>query len=378
MSFQEAIWQTRRGYLKQCQPDIPVLFFNPNKLTGTAKIFHDHFPGLVTYAVKANPDPNVIKTLISCGITSFDVASPVEIDLIRNIAPNATLHYHNPVRSIAEIKHAVSKNIRCYSVDRIAELDKLLKYVPAGAEISVRLKLDLEGAAYDFGSKFGAKPGDCIALLERLKNSNYRTSMTFHPGTQCTDPKAWELYIKTCADIAKKAGCVLERLNVGGGFPSFRAKNKPDLMAFFETIGTAVANHFDNSIPKLVCEPGRSLSADGYSLATRVKALDKKTIFLNDGVYAGLTEFRDIGPVDRYQTIASDGTPKTGAKAKYTVFGPTCDSLDQLPEPLPLPSTIAEGDYILFENMGAYVKSITTQFNGYGNFKEIMISNTAP
>ncbi len=378
MSFQEAIWHTRRGYLKQCQPDIPVLFFNPNKLTATAELFQDHFPGLVTYAVKANPDPKVIKTLIASGITSFDVASPVEIDLIRDIAPDATLHYHNPIRSIAEIEHAVSKNIHCFSVDRMTELDKLLEHVPEGAEISVRLKLDLEGAAYDFGSKFGANPAECIDLLTHLKNSNYRTSMTFHPGTQCTDPKVWNLYIETCSRIAQEADCVLERLNVGGGFPSFRGANKPDLKAFFHTIKTSVQRHFETYTPKLVCEPGRSLSADAYSLATRVKALSSKSIFLNDGVYSGLTEFRDIGPVDRYHTITSDGTVRTGNKTDYTIFGPTCDSLDQLPEPLSLPTTIEESDYILFENMGAYVKSITTQFNGYGHFKEIMISDTAP
>ncbi len=376
MSFQEAIWQTRHGYLKQCKPDLPVLFFNPQKLAETATLFQDHFPGLVTYAVKANPDPKVIKTLIASGITSFDVASPVEIDLIRGIAPNATLHYHNPIRSVSEIKHAVLNNIRCYSVDRMAELEKLVEYVPEGAEISVRLKLDLEGAAYDFGSKFGADPKDCIALLKRLKNSNYRTSMTFHPGTQCTDPITWALYIKACSNIAQKVGCKLERLNVGGGFPSFREKNKPDLIAFFQTIQSAAQQHFKTNTPELVCEPGRSISADGYSLATRVKALDKNTIFLNDGIYSGLTEFRDIGPVDRYDTITTDGVNRTSSTTPYTIFGPTCDSLDQLPEPLPLPSTIEEGDYILFENMGAYVKSITTQFNGYGHFKEIMISNT--
>ncbi len=376
MSFQEAIWQTRHGYLKQCQPDLPVLFFNPQKLAETAKLFLNHFPGLVTYAVKANPDPKVIETLLSSGITSFDVASPVEIDLIKNIAPDATLHYHNPIRSITEIKHAVSKNIRCFSVDRMAELEKLVEHVPKGAEISVRLKLDLEGAAYDFGSKFGANTADCITLLKHLKNSDYQTSMTFHPGTQCTDPKAWELYIKTCFEITQKADCRLKRLNVGGGFPSFRKTNKPDLCTFFDTIEASVKRYFKTYTPDLVCEPGRSISAHGYSLATRVKALDNNNIFLNDGIYSGLTEFRDIGPVDRYHTIAPDGTDRTESHNHYTVFGPTCDSLDQLPAPLSLPSTIKEGDYVLFENMGAYVKSITTQFNGYGHFKEIMISNT--
>jgi len=48
------------------------------------------------------------------------------------------------------------------------------------------------------------------------------------------------------------------------------------------------------------------------------------------------------------------------------VFGPTCDSIDRLPDPLPLPSDLAEGDYLLIAGMGAYTRCLSTDFNGYG------------
>lgn len=374
MSFQQAIWTSRQDYLKKCQPELPVSFFNPAALTGTAKMFQGGFPGLVTYAVKANPARHVLKCLAAAGIDAFDVASPAEIDLVRSIAPNATLHYHNPIRSIQEIKHAVAEGVTSFSVDRPAELEKLLQYIPKVCEISVRLKLDLEGAAYDFGTKFGADPDMCATLLRRVWASGHRTSMTFHPGTQCNNPDAWTAYISACSKIAERAGCTLYRMNVGGGFPSHRTKEQPRLQAFFEAIQKAVLQSFPTAAPELVCEPGRAMVADSHSLAVCVKALSENTIFLNDGVYGGLTEFRDIGHIERYKVISQSEWKSGKPCRKYTVFGPTCDSIDQLPAPLSLPKTIAEGDYILFENMGAYTQSIATPFNGYGTAMTVTIT----
>ena len=376
MTIQQAIWQTRREYLGTCRPELPVSFFNPATLTDTAQEFRTGFPGLVSYAVKANPDANVLRCLVAAGVNAFDVASPVEIDLVRSVAPLATLHYHNPVRSVNEVKHAVRNGVRSYSVDRPAELEKLLAHIPEGSEISVRLKLDLAGAAYDFGAKFGAEPDMCVSLLRRVQECGHQTSMTFHPGTQCTDPQTWAVYIAQCALIEKQSGCKLYRLNVGGGFPSHRGHEKPTLTPIFYTIKQAVLQYFPNNAPDLVCEPGRAMVADAFSLAICVKALSDNIIFSNDGLYGGLSEFRDtIGQVERYQAIQHQKSSNSKELQNYTVFGPTCDSLDQLPAPLCLPIDIAEGDYILFENMGAYTHAIATQFNGYGNTKYVTITN---
>ena len=374
MSFQQAIWKSRQDYLKKYQPELPVSFFNPTVLTDTAQMFQHGFPGLVTYAVKANPARHVLKCLSAAGLKAFDVASPVEIDLVRSIAPKAALHYNNPIRSVQEIKHAVKNGVSSFSVDRMGELEKLLVHIPERCEISVRLKLDMDGAAYDFGAKFGAYPDDCIPLLRRVQEAGHNTSMTFHPGTQCDDPKAWTTYIEASATIAEQAGCALHRLNVGGGFPSHRARNRPDLNPFFETIQNAVLRNFSQSAPNLVCEPGRAMVAESHSLAVRVKALCDNVIFLNDGVYAGLTEFRDIGHIERYKVVSHQTDWVSEARRDYTVFGPTCDSIDQLPAPLSLPETIVEGDYILFENMGAYAQSISTRFNGYGDVQTVTIA----
>lgn len=126
----------------------------------------------------------------------------------------------------------------------------------------------------------------------------------------------------------------------------------------------------------MICEPGRALASEAFTLATRVKAVrDCGAVFLNDGLYGGLFEFRDIFAVDRLRVINSAGEPRTGTSRPRTVFGPTCDSLDQLPEPVALPDTLKEGDYVLFSGMGAYSMSLSTAFNGYGLSRPVTVAS---
>jgi ornithine decarboxylase len=117
------------------------------------------------------------------------------------------------------------------------------------------------------------------------------------------------------------------------------------------------------------------MAAEAFTLATRVKALrETGAIFLNDGIYGALTEARDIGAGDRIRVLRPDGHPRHGAPVDRTVFGPTCDSIDRLPDPLPLPSDMAEGDFVLFDGMGAYSRSLTTRFNGYGLGESVTVA----
>jgi ornithine decarboxylase len=64
--------------------------------------------------------------------------------------------------------------------------------------------------------------------------------------------------------------------------------------------------------------------------------------------------------------ISPEGAARQGAGLARIVFGPTCDSIDRLPEPVRLPADMAEEDYLIFAGMGAYSHAIATRFNGYG------------
>ena len=267
MGETKTVWDNPAEIIRNLQPEHPVMVFAPTVLQDRAKAFLTGFPGLVTYAVKSNPDEAVIQNLVTAGIKGFDVASPFEIDLIGRMAPAAARHYHNPVRARHEIAYAVKAGIKAWSVDSLSELEKLFAQVPTevdgtGVEISPRFKLPVLGAAYDFGSKFGATPELAAELLGRVAERGYVPSLTFHPGTQCVDPIAWESYIRVAREICDMAGVRAKRLNVGGGFPSHRVVGvEPDLQSIFTEIGDTVAESFGEDAPDLVCEPGRGICA---------------------------------------------------------------------------------------------------------------------
>ncbi len=362
-----APWPDPSAYLARVRPDAPLLFLSPATLQATARRFLTGFPGLVTFAVKANDRAEVLANLDTAGLSTFDVASPGEMRAVRAMNPNAVLHYNNPVRSLAEVAAGIEMGVASWSVDDEGELDKLSQ-VPRGAEIAVRFALPVKGAAYDFGEKFGANPARAVDLLRRVAAEGWRPALCFHPGTQCEDAGAWESYIAEAARIAARAGVRIARLNVGGGFAAHRHGAAPDLEAVFARIKAAVTRAFGGEAPALVCEPGRAMVAEAFTLAARIKGMrqDGGTVFLNDGIYGGLIDLRDMGLTGRIQVLASDGSTRKGLGRARRIFGPTCDSLDRLPDGLELPEDTVVGDYVLFAGMGAYSVAMSTCFNGYG------------
>lgn len=366
MQQQPLLWRDPMAHLERTTPDHPVLYFSPSQLHATAIAFRTGFEGLVTYAVKANDSAVVLDNLVGAGITAFDVASPAEMHAVQRALKGATLHYNNPVRSNAEIAVGISLGVASWSVDDGAELDKL-RAVPRCAEIAVRFALPVTGAAYDFGAKFGATPEKAARLLQQVVAMGFSPALCFHPGTQCDDPQVWATYVDAAAQIAAAAGVTIKRLNVGGGFAAHRAGTAPDLQAVFKVISKSVARAFGPTAPLLICEPGRAMVAESFSLLARVKGLRRPdTMFLNDGVYGGLADLRDMTLPDRVRVLCPAGSGRKGARRPRVIFGPTCDSLDRLPDGLPLPDDTAVGDYVLFDAMGAYSIAMSTAFNGYG------------
>ena len=365
---------TPKHYIASQMPDLPILFFNPIALRNRLEVFQKGFPGLVTYAIKANDAPEVLENLSMAGLQTFDVASPAEIMQVRGLCPDATLHYNNPVRSIREIQLGIKAGVASWAVDCMSELEKLIQN-EVGGEIAVRLHLPMGGSAYNFGEKFGARPDDAVRLLRRVAKAGYQTALTFHVGTQCTDYSAWDQYINACRDIVLHANVSLDRLNVGGGFPAHRANFAPDLAPAFASISEAAKSTFCVNAPTLVCEPGRALVSECYQLLVRVKGQKPGNIlYLNDGIYGAMAEWRDIGPINRLEVMRPSGDTITSPCADFTVFGPTCDSLDRLPGSVLLPRTIQDGDYILISGMGAYSNATCTTFNGYGAVERVTIT----
>jgi len=353
-------------------PQHPIFLFSQEKLRSRARRFQLGFPGEVSYAVKCNPGAHVLSTLAAAGIGVFDVASVEEMEAVRAAAPEAELHYHNPVKSRRELRDAWERfGCRRYAVDDMQEIEKIEAITGGGKgiEIAVRFRLPRLGgsSAHDFSTKFGATREEAAVLLAEVAKRGMSPVLTFHPGSQCVDPVAYVRHIEAAARIATEAGVSLSKLNVGGGFPApYAGWDVPELEVFFAAIAEAVEANFGASRPQLECEPGRGMVATSTSLLTRVKMVKpaRGEVFLNDGIYGALMEIAQVPDiVPPHHVVRPEGGHR--ALRDFTIYGPTCDPLDRLPVAFPLPEDIAEDDFIEFRHTGAYGAATATRFNGY-------------
>ena len=366
---------------KTLQPEEPVFCFSPAELKSRAQQFLDNFPGLVTYAVKCNPSHDVLVTLADTGISTWDVASVQEMSAVRKVQPTAKFNYHNPVKSRHEIADAYNiYGCRRFSVDCREEVQKIIDVVGKDetVELAARLVLPRERgtSAHDFSTKFGAPEHICIELLQQVKAAGYEPVLTFHPGSQSKEPQVYVRHIEAAGRIARNAGIVVKKLNVGGGFPAnYELSTAPEPEVFFRAIENAVTKAFGADRPALECEPGRGIVATCMSLVVQVKLVctDGDDIFINDGVYGGLMEFMQAPELKPPFRLIRDGKAIEGISKSYKVFGPTCDPTDVLPHRLDLQQGIKEGDFIEFGTLGAYGLATSTRFNGYGEHSIVTV-----
>ena len=165
------------GLIDALHPEEPVYLFCGDKLTERAQRFITGFNGAVSYAVKANPEPRILQTLIQSGIRHFDVASLGEIRTVLTLCPTANLHYNNPVKASEAILEAYQRhNVKSFALDEMSELEKIREATGGDRDVcyTVRFKLAHNGAAYDFGSKFGATIEKAAQLLQAPWPGNVR------------------------------------------------------------------------------------------------------------------------------------------------------------------------------------------------------------
>lgn len=360
--------------IERLKPVDPVYVLFPKRFAVAAKRFLDAFPGDTLYAVKANPAPPVLDLVYAAGIRHFDTASLREIQAVRERFPDANCHFMAPVRLPGAAKVAFEKyGVTDYVVDCDFELDKLLAEVrqPKKLRIFVRIATPLGGAVLELSSKFGTPPEEAARLLKRVVEAGAAPCITFHVGSQCLSPFSYAQAVEMARRASAIAGVKIEALDIGGGFPGPYAGNDvPPYHWYFDTIRESLAELGSQPIPVL-CEPGRALVAEGVSLITQVVLRKGDKLYINDGIYGSFDELTLPGwnadyPV-RVFTLDSKGRalPLPGDHRPFRVYGPTCDTLDVLPRPLMLADSIAPGDFIIFDAIGAYSIAVRTNFNGF-------------
>jgi len=341
------------------------------------------------YAVKSNNHELILKSLINLG-TSFDCASMEEIRTILDLGiPSEKIIFANPCKSPIHLKYASLKRISKMTFDNADELYKIKDYYPE-AELVIRIDVDDSKSICQFGVKFGVRLGKTKPLLElAIKLGLKVIGISFHVGSGCTDASAFGDAIKRARlvfDEGKQLGFEFTLLDIGGGFPGPIAVHD-GVSIQFEQIAETVNKTFDEYFGdiqdnlQLIAEPGRYFSSSAFTLVSNITS--RRTVeteeevsymyYINDGVYGS---FNCI--IYDHVTVPQPGSliKKSNGQVSYknlqeqqddtfssSIWGPTCDSMDCVSKSMRLPK-LSCGDWLIFENMGAYTLVAASRFNG--------------
>jgi ornithine decarboxylase len=348
-----------------------------------ARWFQDKFKGDVFYAVKANPSPWVIETLAANGVTSFDVASIPEIELVAQFAPGARMAFMHPVKSRVAIAQAYfDHGVRTFALDTHEELAKILEATGGAKDLNlmVRLAVQAEGAAYSLSGKFGVDAFNAPALLLAARRSTQELmGVSFHVGSQCMRPTAYQAAMTQASRALVRAGVFADVVDVGGGFPSvYPGMVPPALDDYVDSIERGFAEMMVHETTELWCEPGRALVAEASSILTKVELRKGDALYLNDGSYGSLFDAAHSKwpfPVKLLRTEDGEAGEIEGALKPFRFYGPTCDAIDHMPGPFWLPDDVREGDYVEIGMLGAYGVAMNTRFNGFGDVETVAVGD---
>ncbi len=354
--------------VNQLKPVNPVYCIRKESVRKASKFFQNSFSGRILYAVKTNPNPEIIKTVIDSGITNFDIASIPEIKIVKNIDPDAKCYYMNTVKSRENIKEAYfNYGVKVFSLDTKDELIKIIESTNQAKdlELFVRVSVSNEHAEIDLSKKFGAANAEAAGLLRLAKQYSKKIGLSFHVGSQCMHPISYTKGIEEVGNIIKKTKIVPDYINIGGGFPTIYPDLIPQPMEnYFEEIKKNIKKLKLDKQPELFCEPGRAIVAESGSTIVKVVLRKKQKLFINDGTYGSLFD-GGVPNIVYPSRLITSGRIISKKMTAFDFYGPTCDSMDYMKGPFILPNNVRENDYIELGQLGAYGLTFRTKFNGF-------------
>ena len=357
----------------------PLFIIDHDAIRRNYRHFKKHLPLVqVYYAVKANSNQEIIKTLFDEGC-SFDVASYNEFmqvyEYIKHFGKRVKDFYiwdkiifSNTIKDRQTLQK-IKKYRPLVTYDNYDELDKIRRYCPT-AGLVLRLKVPDIGSQVEMSSKFGLGPGEAMQLIRRSFDVGLIVEgLSFHVGSQCANFDNYTNALQIAAGIfneARQAGYAMKIVDIGGGFPVAYNEGVPRLERLGRIINSECLRLFPADI-ELIAEPGRFMVANAATLVTeiigRARRDGKLFYHVNDGVY------HTFSGVVYDHWIPNFYAFKKGAKEVCAVVGPTCDSFDKISVSEELPGNLKPGDYLYTKNIGAYSIASSTTFNGFEGAK---------
>jgi ornithine decarboxylase len=304
--------------------------------------------------------------------------------------PASKIIFANPCKAPAHIKYAAQKGILRMTFDNEYELFKVKEYHP-NSQLVVRILVDDSHSICQFGTKFGVHPGQTKELLELAQKLELDViGVSFHVGSGCMDASAFSNAIKRAKhvfDEARTIGFNFKLLDIGGGFPGLGAQNgfHIDFEDIAEHINKAVDAYFPQTDIEMIAEPGRFYCSKAFTLVANITSkrtateniesiVNKRNMYyINDGVYGSFNSLIFDHAIVSYPTFVvkdqngnsfvKDAQEINSTLHESSIWGPTCDSMDCLTKSIKLPD-LSVGDWLIFDNMGAYTLVAASRFNG--------------
>lgn len=353
--------------LAEVRPAKPVYCVFPHVYAETAQQFVQGFPGRVLYAVKAGSEPHVLKILVDSGIQHFDCASLPEIETVRSISDDVSCYFMVPVRLRDEARIAQKEyGVRHFVLDHIDGIVPLASEIDMQqAVVFARMAIHDSAAMFDLSTKFGGHVDTMPELIQRIADTGAEPALAFNVGSSVTCASAYQNALSVAAELLDKLPMKIRLVDIGGGYPrSYPGFEMPPLSDYFDGISTAAEKLPLADDGEILAEPGRAMACPGLSAVSEVIARKGDTLYINDGMHGIFWELRydghDIFPHTCHRIDGTFGNETM----PFTIFGPTCDSVDVLPAQVDLPADIRPGDYLEFGRLGAYSLSGRTDFNG--------------
>jgi ornithine decarboxylase len=361
----------------------PVVVIDHNVVRANYKAFHQHLPRVQAYyAVKANPDPAIVRSLYQIG-ASFDVASLAEFRLVyENIKGLPAqeqqdfiwdkIIYANPTKP-RETLEALDQYKPLVTFDNLYELKKIKRFAPH-AGVVVRVRVPNTGSVVELSSKFGCDPSEAVTLIQAAFELGLVVEgLSFHVGSQCMNSENFVQALNISASVMQEAearGHKIKILDIGGGFPAPYHRDVESIEVLARKINAEIDRLFSKET-EIIAEPGRFVVASAATSIAKVigKARrDGKTCYyIDDGVYQTFSGI--IFDHCQYHLKAF----RRGRAEICAVFGQTCDALDTISLSEDLPDLQLD-DLVYCEAIGAYSNASATWFNGFAPAKVVQVN----
>jgi ornithine decarboxylase len=358
--------------LNEIEVATPFLVTDCDVVAARLEAFLRAMPGVRPhFALKCNAAQPVLATLVAGG-AGFEIASIYELDALEAVGVQAQdVLFSNTVKPEQHVRDAALRGLWRFALDSEEELRKIALAAP-GSAVYVRMNVEDSHSLFPLSRKFGTSADEALRILRLAPELGLRPyGLTFHVGSQCTDPSMYSRAVERCGLVMRRLeqdGTRIEMLNIGGGMPATYSEVVPDIAAVGEAVRVALAR-LPYRPALLAAEPGRYLVAESSVMAATVIGVARRAgerwAYIDIGGYNGLMEALQTGGRWLFPIRTSRPDDGRAATAPFNVTGPTCDSSDTMFYGADLPETLEAGDRLYIGTAGAYTLSYASNFNGF-------------